>query len=292
VRRALPAVLCAALLVPASADAAAKRVVAIEWDTVENLHMLGLAPVGAADMTGYDTWVAAPRPRGMKDIGSRQSPSIERIAALKPDLIVVPDYRSTKSLSQLKKIAPVLVTHPYPASGTQFNAMVTDFRRLADAVGRRSRGETVLQDLSNNLARNKTALKRGGRAGAAVAISTPWRHLERTRDPHVHAEFAERGRGAAVGVAGRLGRHRSLRLHDDRARGPVAGERVARVRLPAAVRQAGVGDHQAGGVQTPPGREGEPRPHAERHHMAVRRPALDDALRRPPHGSTDVIAAR
>ena len=92
--------LCAALLaVPATASAAPKRVIAIEWDTVENLHMLGMAPVGAADMKGYDTWVAAPRPKGMKDVGSRQSPSIERIAALKPDLIVVPDYRSTKNLA-------------------------------------------------------------------------------------------------------------------------------------------------------------------------------------------------
>ncbi|MDA0161152.1 iron-siderophore ABC transporter substrate-binding protein [Solirubrobacter ginsenosidimutans] len=173
-KRVLAAVLCAAFLLPvASADAAAKRVVAIEWDTVENLHVLGMAPVGAADMKGYDTWVAAPRPRGMKDIGSRQSPSLERIAALKPDLIVVPDYRSTKNLSQLKKIATVLVTHPYPASGTQFDAMVTDFRRLADAVGRRSRGEGVLQDLSNTLARDKAAVKRAGRAGQSVAVATP-----------------------------------------------------------------------------------------------------------------------
>jgi iron complex transport system substrate-binding protein len=153
--------------------AAAKRVVAIEWDTVENLHMLGMAPVGAADMKGYDTWVAAPRPRGMKDIGSRQSPSLERIAALKPDLIVVPDYRSTKNLAQLKKIATVLVTHPYPSSGSQLNAMVTDFRRLASAVGRSARGEQVLQQLSNTLARSKAAIKRAGKAGASVAIATP-----------------------------------------------------------------------------------------------------------------------
>ena len=35
--------LCAAMLaVPATASAAPKRVVAIEWDTVENLHMLGM----------------------------------------------------------------------------------------------------------------------------------------------------------------------------------------------------------------------------------------------------------
>jgi ABC-type Fe3+-hydroxamate transport system substrate-binding protein len=159
------------LLVPASANAAAKRVVAIEWDTVENLHMLGMAPVGAADMKGYDTWVAAPRPRGMKDVGSRQSPSIERIAALRPDLIVVPDYRSTKNLSQLKKIAPVLVTRPYPARGSQLNAMVSDFRRLAAAVGRKARGERVLQELSNTLARAKKQLR--SKAGKRVAIATP-----------------------------------------------------------------------------------------------------------------------
>ena len=114
---------------------------------------------------------AAPRPRGMKDVGSRQSPSIERIAALKPDLIVVPDYRSTKNLAQLKKIAPVLVTHPYPASGSQLNAMVTDFRRLAAAVGRKDRGERVLQDLSNTLARAKAKLR--SKAGQRVAIATP-----------------------------------------------------------------------------------------------------------------------
>ncbi|HWK30132.1 MAG TPA: iron-siderophore ABC transporter substrate-binding protein [Solirubrobacter sp.] len=171
--RALVGALCALLLVPAAASAAPKRVVAIEWDTVENLHMLGLAPVGAADMKGYDTWVAAPRPKGMKDVGSRQSPSLERIAALRPDLIVVPDYRSAKNLAQLKKIAPVLVTHPYPGSGSQLDAMVRDFRRLASAVGRRARGERVLRDLSNTLARDRAKLKRAGRAGAAVAISTP-----------------------------------------------------------------------------------------------------------------------
>jgi iron complex transport system substrate-binding protein len=163
--------LLVALLAPATAQAAPKRVVAIEWDTVENLHMLGMAPVGAADMKGYDTWVAAPRPRGMKDIGSRQSPSIERIAALKPDLIVVPDYRSSRNLSQLKRIAPVLVTHPYPAKGSQFNAMVADFRRLAAAVGRKDRGERVLQELSNTLARAKGKLRK--RAGQRVAIATP-----------------------------------------------------------------------------------------------------------------------
>ncbi len=216
------AALCAALLVPATANAAAKRVVAIEWDTVENLHMLGMAPVGAADMKGYDTWVAAPRPRGMKDVGSRQSPSLERIAALRPDLIVVPDYRSTTNLSQLKRIAPVLVTHPYPAPAASSARWSRDFRRLADAVGRRSRGERVLQDLSNTLARNKAQAPARGARRAARGDLDPGRHHQRARDPHVHAELADRRRRAPARAARRLERQRPLRLHDGRPRGPLA----------------------------------------------------------------------
>jgi iron complex transport system substrate-binding protein len=51
--------------------------------------------------------------------------------------------------------------------------MVSDFRRLAQAVGRRSRGERVLQNLSNNLAANKAKIKRAKRAGQRVAVATP-----------------------------------------------------------------------------------------------------------------------
>src|SRR5262249_62157141 len=62
---------------------------------------------------------------------------------------------------------------PYPASGSQLNAMITDSRRLASAVGRADRGGRVLQDLSNTLARSKPAIDRAGRGGAKVAIATP-----------------------------------------------------------------------------------------------------------------------
>ena len=267
----------------------AKRVVAIEWDTVENLHMLGMAPVGAADMKGYDTWVAAPRPRGMKDVGSRQSPSLERIAALRPDLIVVPDYRSTKNLSQLKKIAPVLVTHPYPASGSQLNAMVTDFRRLATAVGRASRGESVLQDLSNTLARAKKKIARAGRAGASVAIATPGRH-DRARP---RSACSRRTRQTAD-VVRRLGLRDGWSGSARYGFATVGLEALSRVNgwlafvYPPQFSRQVSGIQKTVGVQAAAGREGQARAHARRHDVAVRRPALDDALRRPPDGGADV----
>ncbi|MGD9697112.1 MAG: ABC transporter substrate-binding protein [Thermoleophilia bacterium] len=169
---ALAAVLGAGV---AQAQAAASRVVALEWDGVESLTLLGVKPVGAADLAGYDHWVPVRRPGGIEDVGTRQAPSLTRIASLRPDLIVVPDHRATSNLSSLRKIAPVLVTHPFPSGGNaaQFNAMIGDFRKLASAVGKKKQGEAVVKGLLKSLAVQKAKLKKGKRAGIRITIAAP-----------------------------------------------------------------------------------------------------------------------
>jgi ABC-type Fe3+-hydroxamate transport system substrate-binding protein len=167
--------LAAALLAPA-AQAAPTRVVALEWDALENLVALGIKPVGAADLRGYRTYVSVGLPGGMTDAGRRQEPSIERIAKLKPDLIVVPGYRVGASLKTLRKIAKVLVTNPYPGNtsdGAQFDAMVKDFRAIGTAVGRRARAESVLRGMSTSFASLRGRLARAGRGRARVTVATP-----------------------------------------------------------------------------------------------------------------------
>ena len=101
---------------------AAKRVVALEWDALENLVALGVKPVGAADLRGFRQYVAVALPGGITDVGMRQEPSIERIAKLRPDLIIVPSNRAGRNLSTLRKIARVIDTNPYPGevNGAQF----------------------------------------------------------------------------------------------------------------------------------------------------------------------------
>ena len=78
------------MLVAPAAQAAPKRVVALEWDGLENLRSLGVKPVGGADLRGYRTCVSVGLPGGVTDVGTRRSRSIERIAKLTPDLIIVP----------------------------------------------------------------------------------------------------------------------------------------------------------------------------------------------------------
>ncbi|MFT4036321.1 MAG: ABC transporter substrate-binding protein, partial [Patulibacter sp.] len=176
--RLLAAALCGAALTLAAAapaGAAAKRVVALEWDALENLSTLGVTAVGAADVAGYDKFVAVSRRGQPADVGLRQSPSLDRIRKLKPDLIVVPDYRSTQNLSALTKIAPVLVTHPYPAGGADahYTAMLKDYRRIAKAVGRKAQGEQVIKTMTRAFTSVKKQLRRKGRSGITLSIATP-----------------------------------------------------------------------------------------------------------------------
>ena len=249
--------------------------------------MLGMAPVGAADMKGYDTWVAAPRPKGMKDVGSRQSPSMERIAALKPDLIVVPDYRSTKNLSQLKRIAPVLVTHPYPASGSQLqrddHGLPAARRRGRPRQPRRARAAGPQQHAR---AQQGEAQARGSR-GRAVAISTPGGTSSAPAIRMFTTNSATADMVRRLGLRDGWSGTARYGFATIGLEGALARERLARVRLPAAVRQAGLGHHAPDRVQAAAGREGQARAHAGRDDVAVRRPALDDAVRRPAHGGAE-----
>lgn len=166
----------AALGLGAPRAEAAPRVVALEWDALENLVSLGITPVGAADLDGYDTWVDLPRSRSIADVGLRQAPSLTAIAKLRPDLIVAPDYRVTRNLAELREIAPVLVTHPYPSSrkrNAQFSAMVRDFNRLAKAVDRRPQARRRLLAMNRAIATSKRKLASARRKGIKVAITSP-----------------------------------------------------------------------------------------------------------------------
>ena len=92
-----------------------QRVVALQWDLLENLVGLGIAPVGAADIAPWSTWVREPAlPEGIVDVGTRAEPNLERIAALRPDLVLIgPTQINLKN--SLERFSKVLVFENYRA---------------------------------------------------------------------------------------------------------------------------------------------------------------------------------
>ncbi|MEF3302129.1 ABC transporter substrate-binding protein [Paenibacillus sp. GYB003] len=68
--------------------------------------------------------------KGVEDIGGQgSSPSLEKVLALAPDLIIVPDFLDAAALEALSKIAPT-VTMPY--SGDVFSRI----KALGDMIGK------------------------------------------------------------------------------------------------------------------------------------------------------------
>ena len=132
-------------------DEPAKKVVVLEWTYAENLLALGMQPAGMADIAGYGDYVNI-EPQlddTVTDVGGRQEPNLEAIAALEPDLIIGVDFRHTAMLEDLKSIAPTVIFNPYPEDESidLYEEMETTFNEMAKAVGKEAEAEEVLADL-------------------------------------------------------------------------------------------------------------------------------------------------
>jgi iron complex transport system substrate-binding protein len=131
---------------------APSRVVALSTGHLDHLLTLGIVPVGlaVAKSSGTDT-------RGIPDyindrfgdtmdlgsievVGERQTPDLEKIAGLDPDLILSNDRTDRAQLDKLGGIARVVTTN----GGSE--RWKEDLGILADAVGRRDQADKQLAD--------------------------------------------------------------------------------------------------------------------------------------------------
>ncbi|MFB4419701.1 ABC transporter substrate-binding protein [Streptomyces sp. QL37] len=150
-------------------DGPATKVVATEWNVVEDLVSLGVAPVGVADVKGYTAWnTAAPLTGDPKDIGTRGEPSIDTVAALAPDLVVATSDLAPAVVKQLRKVAPVLEITSADAAD-QIGTMTEGLDLIAKATGKEDRADTVKEDFEASLAEGKKALADAGLGGSEIA---------------------------------------------------------------------------------------------------------------------------
>lgn len=155
--------------------APAKRVVGLEWGELEMLVSLGIQPVGAADPKGYATWVtAAPLPADVKDVGTRQEPSVDSIVALQPDLVVMEAARDKPLVAQLEKFVPVIVTKGSDASDN-LGRLRSDLNMIAQATGTTDKATQLLAELDKAIADGKTKIAAAGNAGKGYAMADGWK---------------------------------------------------------------------------------------------------------------------
>ncbi|MFG2905564.1 ABC transporter substrate-binding protein [Kitasatospora sp. NPDC048286] len=143
--------------------ARASRVVALDSDALDSVVTLGLDPVGATTVAAgaaFPAYLPAERLAGTKPVGAIGQPSLETIAALRPDLILSNQVRDDKRYDELSKIAPTVLTR---TTGPTWKENV---RLHAQALGRTAEADAADAAYRVKLRDLVTAL--GGPARAAA----------------------------------------------------------------------------------------------------------------------------
>lgn len=150
------------------------KIVALEWTYVEDLLALGIQPVGVADPKGYAQYVNAEAAldAGVADVGTRQEPNLEAIAALQPDLILTVDYRTKPIYDKLTDIAPTIAFSPYQEAGgiDQYQEMIDTFNTIADVTGKKAEAEQVLKKLDETYTAVSEKIKAAGKENAKFTL--------------------------------------------------------------------------------------------------------------------------
>ncbi|WED28961.1 iron-siderophore ABC transporter substrate-binding protein [Vibrio sp. DW001] len=135
------------------------KVAALNWDIAEQVLELGVVPVAMPNITGYSEWVVRPEvPSSVQDIGTRVEPNIERLAELKPDVIIISSPQ-VDLIPRLERIAPVLTFETFSADHDNVKAAIQNFRSIAKVLGKQMYAEEKLERMFYELDQLKNKLE-------------------------------------------------------------------------------------------------------------------------------------
>ncbi|GEK22325.1 ABC transporter substrate-binding protein [Cellulomonas xylanilytica] len=155
-------------------DGPATNVVSLEWGLTENLLTLGVTPVGAADVVGYNTWdTIVPLDESTPDVGMRGEPSLDAISALDPDLVVTTTDLPAEVIEQIEAEYPVIALRGSDASDP-IGKMRRTLEILGEATGTSDAAEAALADYDAAVEDATTALDEAGVAGASITVADGW----------------------------------------------------------------------------------------------------------------------
>lgn len=167
-----------------------ERIVVLGTGELDAALALGLTPVGA--VTPYELGrfpeYLRDQTQSIMRVGTWSQPDLERIVALKPDLILSSQTRHAGIYDQLSAIAPTVFSADIGASWKD------NLRLFARALGRTERGASILQRYRARLAQVREAL--------AVRVPLPTVSLVRGMPDHVRIYLQDSFSGSILSDAG------------------------------------------------------------------------------------------
>ncbi|MEM5003022.1 iron-siderophore ABC transporter substrate-binding protein [Priestia megaterium] len=141
-----------------------KRIVVLTNEGTEALLSMGIKPVGAVQSWLGNPWYdhIKDKMKGVQNVGTEMEPSLEKIAALKPDLIIGNKVRQEKTYDQLNAIAPTVFADQLSGDWKK-NLML-----YAKAVNKEDKGKQVIQDFDKHVETVKKQL--GDQVNKKVSI--------------------------------------------------------------------------------------------------------------------------
>ena len=121
------------------------RIVSLSPDLTETVYALGLEDRLVGDTSYCDTPPAA---KTKPHVGGPSNPSLEAIAALRPDLVLASETINwANTADAIARLGiPVYTTNPHTVQG-----MIDSFGRLADLLGASKQGGALVADLNRRL---------------------------------------------------------------------------------------------------------------------------------------------
>jgi len=143
-------------------DKTPTRIVTLAFSFVDALAVAGVSPVGIADDGDKNRIIKSVRDLigDWQSVGSRYQPSLEAIAALKPDLIIADSGRHHSIYQDLSLIAPTLMLQ---SRGITYGENLAVMQKIASAVDKSAQFKERLKkhqklffDLTNKFNNNDT----------------------------------------------------------------------------------------------------------------------------------------
>ncbi|MEO9274687.1 iron-siderophore ABC transporter substrate-binding protein [Marinomonas sp. 5E14-1] len=135
------------------------RVASLSWELTENVIELGVEPIAITDMKGYQEWVVKPAlPSSSQDVGDRAEPNLEKLAQLKPDVILIGAALEGMK-SRLEKIAPVVFFNTYQKGHNNAEAADQVFLTIATLLDKQNIAIQKLENRTKVLSQLKAKLQ-------------------------------------------------------------------------------------------------------------------------------------